>query len=194
MTVTPDAAAIEESWRDPARFAVLFDRHAPRIFRYIARRVGRDIVDDLVAETFVSAFASRRRYDLAYPDARPWLYGIATHVIASHRRHEFRQYRISLALGPEPHQPGHADRIAADVTARSMTETLLAALMALPDADRDVLVLIAWEELTYDEVARALAIPIGTVRSRLHRARAHVRRTLALGDTPALIEEVLHHD
>jgi RNA polymerase sigma-70 factor (ECF subfamily) len=70
-----DAAAIEMSWAEPPQFAVLFERHAPHIYRYIARRVGHSAVDDLVAEVFVAAFASRHRYDLACRDARPWLYG-----------------------------------------------------------------------------------------------------------------------
>ena len=192
--VLHDAQVIERSWQDPPRFALLFDRHAPYIFRYIARRVGRDIVDDLVAETFVSAFASRRSYDLAHTDARPWLYGIATHVVGSHRRDELRQFRISLAMRPEPHLTGHAEQIALDVTARTMSALLATALTALADGDRDVLVLIAWEELTYDQVARALGIPVGTVRSRLHRARAIVRHALAQSDTVSVIQEVLHHE
>jgi RNA polymerase sigma-70 factor (ECF subfamily) len=189
-----DALVIEHSWQDPSRFALLFDRHAPDIFRYIARRVGRDIVDDLVAETFVSAFVSRRSYNLAYPDARPWLYGIATHVVGSHRRNELRHFRISLAVRPEPQLTGHAEQIALDVTARTMSASLATALTALADGDRDVLLLIAWEELTYDQVARALGIPVGTVRSRLHRARAIVRHALAQSDTVGVIQEVLHHE
>ena len=72
-----DATVIESSWRDPERFAVLFDRHAPHINRYLARRADRQVADDLVAETFLAAFTKRDRYDLSYADARPWLYGIA---------------------------------------------------------------------------------------------------------------------
>jgi DNA-directed RNA polymerase specialized sigma24 family protein len=73
-----DAAVIEGSCREPERFAVLFDRHAPYIYRYLARRAGRQVADDLLAETFLAAFAKRHRYDLGHADARPWLYGIAT--------------------------------------------------------------------------------------------------------------------
>jgi Sigma-70 region 2 len=71
-----DAAIIESSWREPERFAVLFDRHAPHIHRYLARRAGREVADDLVAETFLAAFAKRHRYDLGRADARPWLSGL----------------------------------------------------------------------------------------------------------------------
>ena len=160
-----DAAIIENSWREPERFAVLFDRHAPHIHRYLARRAGREVADDLVAETFLAAFAKRDRYDLGRADARPWLYGIATNLVGQHRRDEVRQYRIRQAAATEPEVPGHAERVAADVTAQTTRALLAEALAALSAGDRDVLLLIAGEQLTYEEVSRALAIPVGTVRS-----------------------------
>ena len=185
-----DAAVIQSSWLEPERFAVLFDRHAPHIHRYLARRAGREVADDLVAETFLTAFAKRDRYDLGYSDARPWLYGIATNLADQHRRGEARQYRITQRAVAEPEVPDHADRVAAGVTAQAMRALLDAALAALPAGDRDVLLLIAWEQLTYQEVSRALAIPAGTVRSRLHRARAKVRQVLAGTDAAATYEEL----
>src|ERR1700685_1261463 len=185
-----DAAVIESSWQEPERFAVLFDRHAPYIYRYLARRAGQQVADDLVAETFLAAFAKRERYDLSYADARPWLYGIATNLVGQHHRDEVRQYRIRQAVAAEPEVPGHAERVAADVTAQAMRTLLAEALAGLPSGDRDVLLLIAWEQLTYQEVSRALAIPVGTVRSRLHRARAKVRQILAGTDAAATYEEI----
>ena len=185
-----DAAVIESSWREPERFAVLFDRHAPYIYRYLARRVGRQVVDDLVDETFLAAFAKRDRYDLGHPDARPWLYGIATNLVGQQRRDEARQYRIQQAAAAEPEVAGHAERVAANVTAQATRPLLTAALAALPAGDRDVLLLIAWEQLTYQEVARALGIPVGTVRSRLNRARRKVRQVLAGTDAAAMYEEL----
>jgi RNA polymerase sigma-70 factor (ECF subfamily) len=185
-----DAAVIESSWLEPERFAVLFDRHAPHIHRYLARRAGRQVADDLVAETFLTAFAKRNRYDLGYSDARPWLYGIATNLVGQHGRDEARQYRIRQRAVAEPEVPDHADRVAAGVTAQAMRALLDAALAALPAGDRDVLLLIAWEQLTYQEVSRALAIPAGTVRSRLHRARTKVRQVLAGTDAAATYEEL----
>ena len=186
-----DAAVIESSWREPERFAVLFDRHAPHIYRYLARRAGRQVADDLVAETFLAAFAKRDRYDLSHPDARPWLYGIATNLVSQHRRDEARQYKImQAAAAAEPQVPGHADRVAADVTAQAMRTLLEGALAALAAGDRDVLLLIAWEQLTYQEVSRALGIPVGTVQSRLHRARTKVRQVLAGTDAGATYEEL----
>ena len=185
-----DAAVIESSWLEPERFAVLFDRHAPHIHRYLARRAGRQVADDLVAETFLTAFAKRDRYDLGYSDARPWLYGIATNLVSQHRRDEARQYRIRQGAVAEPEVPDHADRVAAGVTAQAMRAPLDAALAALSAGDRDVLLLIAWEQLTYQEVSRALAIPAGTVRSRLHRARTKVRQALSGTDAAATYEEL----
>jgi RNA polymerase sigma-70 factor (ECF subfamily) len=185
-----DAAVIESSWLEPERFAVLFDRHAPHIHRYLARRAGRQVADDLVAETFLTAFAKRDRYDLGYSDARPWLYGIATNLVGQHRRDEVRQYRIRQGAVAEPEVPDHADRVAAGVTAQATRALLDAALAELPAGDRDVLLLIAWEQLTYQEVSRALAIPAGTVRSRLHRARTKVRQVLAGTGAAATYEEL----
>jgi RNA polymerase sigma factor (sigma-70 family) len=185
-----DAAIIELSRQEPEQFAVLFDRHAPFIHRYLARRAGREVADDLVAETFLAAFAKRDRYDLGHADARPWLYGIATNLVSQHRRDEARQYRIRQAALAEPDLPGHADRVAADVTAQAMRTLLSTALAALPAGDRDVLLLIAWEQLTYQEVSRALAIPVGTVRSRLNRARTKTRQVLAGTGAAATYEEI----
>jgi len=181
-----DAAVIESSWREPERFAVLFDRHAP----HLARCAGPQVADDLVAETFLAAFAKRDRYDLGHADARPWLYGIATNLVGQHRRDQARQYKITQAAAAEPEVPGHAERVAADVTAQAMRPLLDAALAALPAGDRDVLLLIAWEQLTYKEVSRALAIPVGTVQSRLHRARTKTRQILAGTDVGATYEEL----
>ncbi|WNV89646.1 RNA polymerase sigma factor [Umezawaea sp. Da 62-37] len=190
MTPT-DAELIERSWHEPEHFATIFDRHAPHIQRYLARRLGGEAADDLVAETFLAAFAKRKSYDGGRPDARPWLYGIATHVVGQHRRTEVRRYRLREAIAPAPAEACHADRVAADVTAQSLRASLASALASLATPDRDVLLLIAWEQLTYDEVASALKIPVGTVRSRLNRARRKVREVLGAQDHNTVLEELL---
>lgn len=173
-----DASIIGDSVRRPERFAAIFDRHAPHIQRYLARRLGRQIADDLVAETFLVAFGKRGRYDLARPNARPWLYGIATNLVSQHHRDEVREYRLRAAIVPDPHPVSHDDRVATRVSAQARHRELAAALSNLTPGDRDVLLLIAWEGLSYEEVALALTIPVGTVRSRLNRARQQVRATL----------------
>lgn len=174
-----DATIIELSLHRPERFAAIFDRHAAHIQRYLARRLGRQLADDLVAETFLVAFGKRARYDLGRPDARPWLYGIATNLVRQQQREEVRDYRLRAAIAPEPDLDGHADRVAAQVSAAAMHRPLAAALAGLSAGDRDVLLLIAWEGLTYDEVTEALGIPVGTVRSRLNRARRKARAALS---------------
>ena len=194
LLLADDADVIERSWDDPEQFAALFDRHAPRIHRYVARRAGREVADDLVAETFLAAFAKRRSYDLGYADAGPWLYGIATNLVGQHRRDEVRQFRIRQASVPELDVPGHAERVAGDVTARALRGLLAAALAGLPGGDRDVLILIAWEQLTYAETARALGIPVGTVRSRLSRVRTRLREEIAGASSVATLEEILRNE
>ncbi|MEO3742223.1 RNA polymerase sigma factor [Plantactinospora sp. B5E13] len=189
VSTLTDAAVIERSIRDPESFAMIFDRHAPYIHRYLARRVGAGIADDLLAETFLAAFRRRERFDTAHPDARPWLYGIATNTVSQHRREEEREYRGRQAYVPTTSAPSHADRVTTVVTAQSLRHILLSALARLSSGDRDVLLLIAWEELTYDEVAAALEIPVGTVRSRLHRARKLLREELG-SDPTEIIEEI----
>ena len=185
-----DAAIIARSVQEPEIFSTIFDRHAPYIHRYLARRLGVPAADDLVAETFLAAFRRRDRFDITCPNARPWLYGIATNIAGQHRRTEEREHRLRQAYVPATSEASHADRVATVVTAQSLRRLLLDALALLSDGDRDVLLLIAWEELTYDEVAAALAIPVGTVRSRLNRARRLLREQLG-GEPAGTIEEAL---
>ena len=187
-----DAAVIERSKREPDRFAAVFDRHAAHIHRYLARRVGREVADDLVAETFLVAFGKRGRYDGGYRDARPWLYGIATNLVGQHRREEVRRWRRARDLAAGPFD--ESGRVLGDLTARSIRPLLTEVLAELPGRDRDVLLLIACEDLTYEEVARALCIPVGTVRSRLHRARAQLRHRLMGTEAATTYEEILTNE
>lgn len=160
-------------------FAVVFDRHATAIYRYLARRAGTVLADDLLAQTFLVAFEHRDRYDTARPSARPWLYGIASNLLRRHHRDEVRQYRAWARSGIDPlEEAGPADESDDRLDAAARSPSLARGLATLRPADREVLLLFAWGELSYDEIATALDIPLGTVRSRLHRARAHVRAAL----------------
>jgi RNA polymerase sigma factor (sigma-70 family) len=133
-----------------------------------------------MAETFAVAFQRRRDYDLERVDARPWLYGIATNLIRNHRRAEARRWRAMArdvaGAGAEP-EP-EADGAAARVTAQAARGELARVLAGLPSRQRDVLLLYAWADLEYEEIAQALGLPVGTVRSRLHRARAAMKEGL----------------
>ncbi|MEV0586279.1 RNA polymerase sigma factor [Nonomuraea sp. NPDC050310] len=173
VALSDDASLIHHSLREPEIFAVLFDRHAPLLHRYAVRRLGPDAAEDVVADTFLAAFQSRERYDAARPDARPWLYGIASNVIGKRRRTELNLYRAYVRTGVHPFY-----ELEDGVSTLAVNRPLASALLGLKRADRDVLLLVAWADLTYDEVAQALAIPVGTVRSRLNRARKKIRETL----------------
>ncbi|GIH14975.1 RNA polymerase sigma factor [Rugosimonospora africana] len=187
-----DAAVIAASIGEPERFAAIFDRHAPHIHRYLARRLGDDAADDALGETFLAAFRRRHRYDTSRRDARPWLYGIATNLVGQWHRSAFREHRLRMAMPAAPVDDGHADRVVAGVVAQATRRALAGALARLAPGDRDVLLLIAWEELSYEQVATALSIPVGTVRSRLHRARRQVRSALGDSDPTMAGEETVH--
>jgi RNA polymerase sigma factor (sigma-70 family) len=194
-----DAAVIEQSWHEPEIFAQLYDRHAGPIHRYISRRLGAALADDLVADTFLTAFQVRQRYDLNRPDARPWLYGIAANMIGRHRRAEVRRLKaLARTADTLPADPGAgwaaaagADEIVSRLDAVAVRRELLGAIAGLSLGDRDVLLLIAWAGLTSDETAAALGIPSGTVRSRLNRARRKVREALG-GQDPTSIRQELN--
>src|SRR2546430_5474016 len=178
VAVEGDATVIEASWDDADRFAALYDRYAAQLYRYAFQRVGASAAEDAVADTFLTAFQRRRSYDLARPDARPWLFGILTRKLARQHRTEKARFRALSRSAPDPTVDGPADRVAARVAADAARAPLAAALAGLSAGDRDVLLLVAWGGLSYDEVAAALKIPLGTVRSRLNRARRKVRAAL----------------
>ena len=177
-TGSEDAVAIAASRAEPERFTAVFDRHFGAIHGYLHRRVGRQLADDLAAETFAVAFRGRDRYD-GSPDAGPWLFGIASNMLRRHRRTERRELFAYARAGVD--RVEHADLADADdrVDAEAMRRRMALALASLRAVDREVLLLLAWADLTYDEIARALDIPVGTVRSRLHRGRRKLRELLA---------------
>ncbi|MCT2593825.1 RNA polymerase sigma factor [Streptomyces sp. N2-109] len=183
-----DAAIIDESRERPEIFAQLYDRHAADIHRYAARRLGDTVADDITAETYLVAFRTRARFDTDRSSARPWLYGIAANLIGRHRRSELRALRALARTGVDPVAESWSDQVDTRVTAQAAHGPLAAALAALPARDRHVLLLVAWAELSYQEVAEALSIPVGTVRSRLNRARRKVRA--ALGVNPMVAHDV----
>ncbi|MEV6282836.1 sigma-70 family RNA polymerase sigma factor [Kribbella sp. NPDC051770] len=163
---------------DPgAEFGRLFDEYAVPLHRYLARRVGADTAHDLVSETFLAAFKQRATYDPATAAVRAWLYGIATNLARRHVRQEVRGLRATARAGlrEDEHQLGHDGRVAERVDASTMAARIAPAIADLSDGDRDVLFLTSWGQLTTVEVADALGIPVGTVRSRLHRIRRQLR-------------------
>jgi RNA polymerase sigma-70 factor (ECF subfamily) len=164
--------------------AVLYEEHVDAIHAYVARRVGRELAADVTAETFRIAIDQQHSFDPERGSARAWLFGIATNLIRRHWRTEERRLRAmarSVSHGDDcgDQTSESIDRVAERVDAGSDARAVLAAVAALESADRELLVLIVWEELRHDEVAQVLGIPIGTVRSRLHRIRRQLRKSMS---------------
>ena len=173
-----DAELVARSLDDPSAFAPLFDRHAASVHRYLGRRVG-DLADDLLSETFLIAFRRRAAYRPDHVEVRPWLLGIATNLVHGHQRTEQRRYRALARAAAEPEGYGADPGESADrLDAAALRGPLAAALAGLKPRDRDALLLLAWGQLGYEEIAAVLDVPVGTVRSRLHRARRQTRTAL----------------
>ncbi len=158
---------------------MIFDRHFDAIHGYLRRRIGDDLADELASQTFLTAFDHRCRYDRSRSDARPWLFGIATNLLRNHKRHELRELRAYARAGIDP-LPDALDGTEERIDASNMRQRLAAALEQIPSDEADVLLLYALAALSYTEIAQALEIPVGTVRSRLSRARERFRKLLGL--------------
>ncbi|MFL6206134.1 MAG: sigma-70 family RNA polymerase sigma factor [Acidimicrobiales bacterium] len=176
MESRTDAQVIASSLDSPACFAELFDRHATTLFRYLVRRVGPDDADSLLGELFRIAFERRATFDTSRPEARPWLYGIASNLLARHRQGEARRLDATARLASS--SVSAADLLT-DVDARldaaRLWSDVASAIAELPQGERDALLLFAWEGMAYEQIALALEVPVGTVRSRLNRARGRLR-------------------
>jgi RNA polymerase sigma factor (sigma-70 family) len=168
-------------------FIRLFWRHGPAVHSYLSRRAGRQQADDLLEEVWVRAFRSRDCYDDRLP-APAWLYGIARNVLLGHLRSQH-----SIPAGDTGRrnlgEPDPWDAVDDRLDARRSVSGLTEALAALSAEDREVLLLVAWEQLTPAEVAVVLDIPQGTARSRLHRARTQLRGCLETSESPPRLSE-----
>ncbi len=187
--VRSDAEILARASTEPELFGILFDRHFATIHRYLERRVGRDGADELAAEVFRIAFERRARFRALHESVLPWLYGLATNLMLKRWRGERRHLR-ALARASTEWRAVLDDLEGVDerVAAQALGGRLLDALASLPDRDRDVLVLFAWEEFSYEEISAALDIPVGTVRSRLNRARRTLRELLTdIGNEPVRV-------
>ncbi len=180
-----DGEAIRASLEQPAAFEAVFDRHYGAIYRYLARRVGTDEGAELASEVFTIAFARRRDFKPDTTDARPWLYGIAANLA----RRQARSWRRGRNAGQRSLggnviwlDPPPEDRIDAE----RARHVLINAISRLRSSEREVLLMHALTDLSYRELATALSIPIGTVRSRLSRAKNNMRETLIAEGHPEL--------
>jgi len=177
MSPPSDAEVIGRSLGEPEVFGLIYDRHAPALLRFLGRRAGAKVAEGLVGELFRIAFERRKTFEQSRESALPWLYGIGSNLLLKHRRDEARRLRASARMAADLAATDGRTRTAA-LDARLLFPRVADAIQALPDGERDALLLFAWEDLSYQSVAEALDLPIGTVRSRLNRARAQLRELL----------------
>lgn len=177
------AAALVRSADEPDAFTAVFDAHFDAIYEYLRRRLGPALAEDIAAEAFARAFDCRHRYDPARASARAWLHGIAANLVRRHFRDERRRLKAYMRVGASSAGAAGAEASDARADAESTARRMAAAIASLRRQERDVLLLYAWAELSYEEIAQALGTPVGTVRSRLARARTRLRNHLDLEGT-----------
>ncbi|MFI2562827.1 RNA polymerase sigma factor [Paenarthrobacter sp. NPDC018779] len=178
--MSTDNDILRRSRDSPEAFGELYDRHAPIIYRYAARRAGDFVADDVTSETFLVAWEQLESYDLAREDARPWLFGIATNLLRRHHRAENRMLKTAAKAACREGLADDTDRVAAQVDATVAAGRIARTLKSMAAIDRETLLLYAWADLTYEGIALAMEVPVGTVRSRLNRARRTLRSQLNL--------------
>lgn len=161
----------------PEAFGGLFDRHARAVFGFCARRTGDlGLAEDLTSVVFLEAWRNRDRLEiLTAPDPLPLLLGIANNVTRNARRSVLRYGAAVRRLAPVGDAPGADEHAIHRVDTERALRDALDRLRALTPREREVVALVYWAGLTYEEAAVALRVPVGTVRSRLSRARAKVQ-------------------
>lgn len=169
-----DADIIERSWKEPEVFAELFEQHYLTIRRYLVRRVGAAGAD-LAADVFLAAFDSRFTYRLDRQDARPWLFGISANLLKHYLRDERRRLAALARVPPAPSFNDPYDAVDAALDAETALVRVAWALSLLNETDREMLLLLCWGDLSYEEISQALDVGVGIVRSRIHRARVKIR-------------------
>ncbi len=173
-----DAELLAASVSAPRLIGEVFDRHSAEVLRYLTRRVGPQDAEDLLSQTFLIALERRGAFQAAAESARPWLYGIASNLLLRRRRDEVRFLRALARLPLDHGVTIFEESTAARIDAKAEAGAIAGPLAELAPGDRNVLLLLAWAQLSHEEIATALEIPVGTVKSRLHRARRQLRQGL----------------
>src|SRR5215472_807677 len=170
-----DADLISMAGKDPDAVGELFTRHSRAVCAYCARRTG-DLhqAEDLTSVVFLEAFLRRRTLPASNTNALPWLLGVANNVTRNTER-SLRRHRSALArVPPAPDNASSEDEAIEHIEAQQAWARATEALGPLNQAERDVVMLVLWAELSYTQAASTLCIPIGTVRSRLASARQKI--------------------
>jgi RNA polymerase sigma factor (sigma-70 family) len=187
--VSTDKEIISRSRNGPAAFGELYDRHAGVVFRYASRRAGDTAAEDVMAETFLVAFENRHSFNDSTDSALPWLLGIATNLLKHHHRSEARALRAYVKSANRQPEPW-SDAVDHQIDVGVATGLVAAELAAMAAIDRDTILLYTWGGLSYTEISAAMDVPVGTVRSRLNRARKTLRA--ALGFSPLTEKDTDH--
>lgn len=194
-----------ELWRlaasgEPAAFGVLFERHGRAVYNFCFRRTADwAAAEDLTSIVFLEAWRRRSHVRLKDGRALPWLLGVATNVLRNRRRSD-RRYRAALARLPLERSADFADDVNGRLDDEQRMRTTLRAVAKLPRREQEVIALCAWGGLSYEDAALALRLPVGTVRSRLSRARARLRELgdghghESDGDESLPVHEAFEHD
>ncbi len=164
-------------------FGELFTRHGPVVHGYLKRRAGPDVAEEVLSETFLTAFQQRATFDTTWESARPWLLGIATRLLHAHGRREARHLRVQARAAEREDHDGGIARAGERADAVTAVAAIRDAIARLSVADRDTLLLHAWGDLNQEQTAAALQVPLGTVKSRLNRARRTLRASVAASTT-----------
>jgi len=180
-----------ELWRaaatDPEAFGELYERHAQAVYAFCARRTGDlALADDLTSVVFLEAWRRRSSVRLDGRSALPWLLGTAHNVVRNQRRSLRRHRAALLRISADGVSPSGEDEAIARVDAQRALSAALEAVGRLPREQQDAVNLVLWSGLSYEDAARTLGIPIGTVRSRIARARTALGTSLA---TPTITKE-----
>lgn len=179
-TIQSDAAIIRNSITDPNAFEDIFHRHYKTIYNYFSRRVENEVIEELASSVFVKAFEIRKKFDTTKENSLPWLYGISSNILNTSRRTKNR-YQVKEKRAFEFYKQ---DAISYDqnlsIEDKKLNESISVALMNLKKADLEVVLLFIWEQLNYQEIASTLEIPIGTVKSRMNRAKNILENKLSI--------------
>ncbi len=181
----PDRDVIAESMEDPTFFEIIHERHFSSIFRYVASRVGSQRAEDIASDVFLSAFDGRAKFRADYDSARPWLFGIATVHLASHLRQEARWLRSRSAAIQQPSlaiDGDWQDDVTQAIDAHHQARDAISALATMPEELRAAFLLHVVAECTYDEICAITDAPLGTVKSRISRARSRIAEVMEASD------------
>lgn len=167
-----------DSTPPPDWLLAAFDEFYRPLYAYLSRRVETEVAEDLASEVFAQAYQQHRRFDPALGSTAGWLFGIATNLVRGHKRSELRRLKAYGRHGTSDFDDGGHPGMLKALDAEHDRQRLTDAIAQLSDERREALMLVCGSGLSYQEVAQALEVPVGTVRSRLSRARRDMRKFL----------------